>query len=288
MGQRSDLAGRVVVVTGGARGVGEATARLLTTYGASVAICDREGDLVAKTAAALGVLGHAVDVTDPVAFATFLDEVEAALGPIDVLVNNAGIMPLSRIEEETRRATRHLVAVNLLAVIEGSKEMVRRWKTTGRAGHLVNVSSAAGRLPVAGAATYTATKHGVSGFTNALHVEFTADRTPIHATVVHPAIIRTELSAGFRDNKGPAKPVTAEQVAAAIVDLLQHPQPEVYVPRGLGVAVRTGGLIPRRVGEWLNRVLGGERAALDALAHPARRSYQERVDASVREEENHE
>ena len=271
------LAGKVVVITGGGRGIGAATAALLAQEGAVVAVGDLDESLARETAAGLGgtALGLPLDVTDHGGFTAFLDRVERELGPIDVLVNNAGIMPLSRIEDESPASTHAQVAVNVLAVIHGTTEAVRRMKPRG-GGHIVNISSAAGRVPVAGGATYTGTKHAVSGFSNALHIEFKADKTPIHITAVHPAIVRTELSKGLKDNKG-VSPVTPEQVAAAIVDALKFPRPDVYVPKSLGLATKTGALVPRRVGEWLNKVLGGERAALDAIASPDRQDYENRV-----------
>jgi len=275
--QPRSLAGKVVVITGGGRGIGAATAARLAREGAVVAIGDLDEALAEKTAAGLGgkALGAALDVTDHAGFTAFLDQVERELGPIDVLVNNAGIMPLSRIEDESAAATHAQVAVNVLAVIHGTKEAVRRMKPRG-GGHIVNISSAAGRVPVAGGATYTGTKHAVSGFSNALHIEFKADRTPIDITAVHPAIVRTELSKGLKDNKG-VSPVTPEQVADAVVDALEFPRPDVYVPKSLGLATKTGALVPRRVGEWLNKVLGGERAALDAISSPDREDYEKRV-----------
>jgi NADP-dependent 3-hydroxy acid dehydrogenase YdfG len=275
--KRLSRAGRVVAITGGARGIGASTARLLASRGAKVAIGDVDAELVAQTASELGIQGFRVDVTDVDGFAAFLDDVTAALGPIDVLINNAGIMPLHRIDEEPDDLTRRIVEINQMAVIRGTREIVRRWKAKGRAGHVINVSSAAGRIPIAGASTYVASKHAVSGFSNSLHIEFQADRVPIEVTAVHPAMVRTELSSGFAENKGVAKPVTPEQVAEGILSALEQPRPDVYVPRSLGAAVRTGGLIPRRVGEWLNRVLGGERAALDAMESPERRSYEDRI-----------
>lgn len=276
--QPRDLAGKVVVITGGARGIGAATASHLSREGAIVAIGDLDEALAKETAAGLGgrSIGLGLDVTDRPGFTAFLDQVERELGPVDVLVNNAGIMPLSRIEDESEASTYAQVAVNVLAVIHGTKEAVRRMKARGGQGHIVNISSAAGRVPVAGGATYTGTKHAVSGFSNALHIEFKADRTPIHVTAVHPAIVRTELSKGLKDNKG-VSPVTPEQVAAAVVDALKFPRPDVYVPKSLGTATKTGALVPRRVGEWLNKVLGGERAALDAISSPARQEYENRV-----------
>lgn len=280
--QPRSLAGKVVVITGGGRGIGAATAAALAREGAVVAIGDLDETLAKETAAGLGTraVGLALDVTDRPGFTAFLDQVERELGPVDVLVNNAGIMPLARIEDESDASAFAQVSVNVLAVIHGTKEAVRRMKARGATGHVVNISSAAGRVPVAGGATYTATKHAVSGFSNALHIEFKADRTPVDVTAVHPAIVRTELSRGLKDNKG-VTPVTPEQVADAVLDALRFPRPDVYVPRSLGTATKTGALVPRRVGEWLNKVLGGERAALDAIASPDRQDYESRVARSA-------
>ncbi|KRC65572.1 hypothetical protein ASE12_12895 [Aeromicrobium sp. Root236] len=276
-----DLTGKVVVITGGGRGIGAAAAKLISGVGAVVAICDLDETTVKQTGETLGVFARVVDVTDRAAFKRFLDEVETELGPIDVLVNNAGIMPLNRIEDESDRATHDIIGLNLMAVIYATKEMVTRMKARGTGGQIVNVSSAAGRIPIAGASTYVASKHGVSGFSNSLHIEFKADRTPIAISVVHPAMVHTELAAGFKANKGPAKPVTPEAVAEGILSAIRKPRPNVYVPKSLGTSVRTGGLIPRRTGEWLNKVLGGERAALDALDDPDRKTYEERAARST-------
>ncbi len=272
------LTGKVVAITGGGRGIGAATARQLAAEGAKVAVGDLDETLAKEVALSLGAdtVGLRLDVTDHAGFTVFLDRVESELGPLDVLVNNAGIMPLSRIEDESEESTQAQVAVNVLAVIHGTKEAVRRMKKRGAPGHVVNISSAAGRVPVAGGATYTGTKHAVSGFSNALHIELKADRTQISVTAVHPAIVRTELSKGLKDNKG-VSPVTPDDVAAAVVGALKSPRPNVYVPKSLGTAVKTGSLVPQRVGEWLNRVLGGERAALDAIDSPERAAYEARV-----------
>jgi len=275
---KRDLTGKVIVITGGGRGIGAATAKLLTSKGVKVAICDLDETTVNE---APGAFGRVVDVTDRAAFKRFLDEVESEVGPIDVLINNAGIMPLNRIEDESDRTTHDIIGLNLMAVIYATKEMVSRMKARGTGGQIINVSSAAGRIPIAGAATYVASKHGVSGFSNSLHIEFKADKTPIDISVVHPAMVHTELAAGFTANKGPAKPVTAEAVADGILSALQTPRPNVYVPKSLGTSVRTGGLIPRRTGEWLNKVLGGERAALDALDDPRRKEYEARAARSA-------
>ena len=271
-----NLAGKVVVVTGGARGIGAATARLLTAQGARVVIADLDERLAEETADAVGAVGMRLDVTDHAEFTAVLDRVEREVGPIDALVNNAGIMPIARVEDESDSTAAAQVEVNLLAVIHGSKEVVRRWKTRGTSGHIVNISSAAGRVPVAGAATYTATKHAVSGFSNALYAELRADGVPIDVTAVHPVIVRTELAAGLGDTRG-VPPVVPEDVAAAIVDALRRPRPDVYVPERLGHLVRFANVMPRWFSDFLSRTFKAERAVLDAVDSAARRAYESRI-----------
>ena len=271
-----DLAGKVVVVTGGGRGIGAATARLLADEGARVVVGDLDERLAKETADAVGGVGLPLDVTDHAGFDAFLDQVEREVGPVDALVNNAGIMPLARVEDESDETAATQVAVNLLAVIHGTKEMVRRWKARGSTGHVVNISSAAGRVPVAGAATYTATKHGVSGFSNALHTELRSDGVPITVTAVHPVIVRTELAAGLKDTRG-VPPITPEDVAAAIVGVLQRPRRDVYVPSRLGFLVKLAAATPLAFNDCLSRAFNAERAVLDAVDAAERRAYEDRI-----------
>jgi NAD(P)-dependent dehydrogenase (short-subunit alcohol dehydrogenase family) len=276
--QPRSLSGKVVVVTGGGRGIGAATAASLVREGARVAIGDVELDRAKETAATLepNAVAYPLDVSDRNAFTAFLDQVERELGPIYALVNNAGIMPLARLEDESERTTAAQIAINLAAVIHGTKEAVRRMKPRG-AGHIVNVSSAAGKIPVSGAATYAATKHGVSGFTESMNMEL--KHTALEVSCVYPAIVHTELSAGLKQNKG-VRSVEAHEVADAIVGALKEPRLYVFVPKSLGRNVRVGPLIPRRVGEWLNRVLGGETMLTDAMHTAARAEYESRVSRS--------
>lgn len=283
---RGPLAGRVAVITGAGRGVGACTADLLVAHGMKVGLADLDGDLVTATATALGAAarGYSVDVTDPKAYAGFLDDVEHDLGPVDVFVNNAGIMPLVRVQDEPESTTYAIISVNLLAVISGSRDAVRRLLARRAPGHIVNISSAAGRIPIAGAATYTASKHAVSGFSNSLSIELRSEGHPIEVTAVHPAMIRTELSAGMKDNKL-AKTIRPEDVAAGILGALHKPRQDVYVPASLGTTLRVSALIPPRMGAWLNRVTGGERAALDAIGSEERSAYEARVTPGTADKE---
>jgi len=168
---RSPL-GKVVAITGGARGIGHAVAHALARQGARVAVGDLDGELAAQVAVELGggALGVGVDVSDNAAFTAFLDGVEHRLGPLDVLINNAGIMAVGLIEDEDEAMTAREIAVNLHAVIHGTREAVRRMKPR-RTGHIVNMSSVVSKAPGPRAATYCATKFGVAGFSEAVALE---------------------------------------------------------------------------------------------------------------------
>src|SRR6516225_4527350 len=221
------LAGRVVAITGGARGIGRATAATLIAHGARVAIGDIESSLVDTTARELGggTIGLPLDVTDRASFARFLDEVEAQLGPLDVLVNNAGIMPIGPFVEETDATAARMVDINLHGVIFGSKLAVERFVARGGRGHLVNIASAAGKAGFPGGATYCATKHAVVGLTEAIRQEYRD--TNIETTLVMPIVVRTELGSGLPETRG-FKAVEPEDVAAAIVEALQTGRFEVF------------------------------------------------------------
>src|ERR1700736_1325011 len=127
------LAGQVVAITGGARGIGRATAGALIAQGARVAIGDIEAPLAEKTAEELGAgtIGLPLDVTDRASFAAFLQEVETRLGPLDVLINNAGIMPIGPFVEETDATAERMVDINLMGVIFGSQLALERFVPRG-------------------------------------------------------------------------------------------------------------------------------------------------------------
>ncbi len=277
--QARSLTGRVVVITGGARGIGESTAAALVAAGAHVAIGDLDEDLTRRAAKDLGgdTLGLRLDVTDHAGFTAFLDEVERELGPIDVLINNAGIMPLALLDEESDETTARQIAINLAAVIHGTREAIRRMKPR-RHGHIVNIASVAGKVGAAGGATYCATKHGVVGLSEAVRFELRG--TGVDISCVMPTIVRTELAAGLKQTRLSSQ-VAPEAVATAILDALRKPRFEVFVPRHLGGVNKLVRVMPRGVGEWLLR-RGGSDQLLASAAHSADRAeYERRASASA-------
>lgn len=275
--QRS-LAGKIVAITGGARGIGRATATALIAQGARVAIGDIDTALAAQTASELGngTIGLPLDVTDRASFETFLTEVESRLGPLDVLVNNAGIMPVGPFVSESDATTDRMIDINLRGVIFGSKLALSRFLPRGR-GHLVNVASIAGKGGFPGGATYCATKHAVVGLSEAIRAE--VRKTDIDVTIVMPVGVNTELYSGIGTARtiGLAQP---EEVAAAIVEALQTGRVDVFIPKRLNVMMRTLNLLPRRGADFVAKILGTD----NVLANPdqvLRSAYLQRTAAPL-------
>jgi NADP-dependent 3-hydroxy acid dehydrogenase YdfG len=272
------LVGTVVAITGGARGIGRATAAALIAQGAKVAIGDLDAALAARTAEELGhgTLGLALDVTNQVSFETFLDQVEAQRGPLDVLINNAGIMPIGPFTEESDETARALVDINLHGVIFGSKLALRRFLPRG-SGHLVNIASAAGKAGFPGGATYCATKHAVVGLSEAIRAE--VRDSGIGVTVIMPTVVHTELGSGLAETRS-FKAVEPEDVAAAIVDALHRNRYEVFVPKSMGSILRPKGMLPIRAVDALGRLFKGDQVLMRP-DRERRAAYEARVAAEV-------
>jgi NAD(P)-dependent dehydrogenase (short-subunit alcohol dehydrogenase family) len=266
--------GKVVVITGGARGIGLATATALHNLGAKVAIGDIDEAKVKESGGDLGldVYGK-LDVTERDSFSDFLDEVERQLGPIDVLVNNAGIMPVGRIIDEPDAVTRRILDINVFGVILGSKLAAQRMLPRG-SGHVINVASLAGELNVVGLATYCASKHAVIAFTDSARLEYRS--AGVKFSMVSPAFVNTELTAGTHGAKG-VKNAEPSDIADAIVGLIVHPRPRVRVTRAAGAMVVAQKFMPRRMAEGLNRVLGGEHVFTDDVDGALRSAYEARA-----------
>jgi NADP-dependent 3-hydroxy acid dehydrogenase YdfG len=272
------LVGQVVAITGGARGIGRATAAALITQGARVAIGDIDAPRVARTAQELGggTVGLPLDVTDPASFEAFLQDVETQLGPLDILVNNAGVMPIGPFVDEPDATAALMVDINLNGVIFGSKLALKRFLPRGR-GHLVNIASTAGKVGFPGGATYCATKHAVVGLSEAIRAEIR--HTDIGVSLVMPVVVNTELGSGLAETRG-FKAVEPEDVANAIVQALQTDRFDVFVPRSFAVLVRLQSLVSRRAIDAVTRMLKGDQV----LAHPdhtARAAYETRIAETI-------
>ena len=277
---RRSLVGKVVAITGGARGIGRSTAAALIAQGARVAIGDIDAQLAAQTAQELGAgtVGLPLDVTDRASFETFLQGVEDSLGPLDVLINNAGIMPIGPFIDEDDATARTMIDINLHGVIFGSKLALTRFIPRG-SGHLVNIASAAGKAGFPSGATYSATKHAVVGLSEALRAE--VRDTDIGVTVVMPVVVHTQLGSGLPETRG-FKAVEAEDVAAAIVEGIQLDRFEVYVPSSTRALFRLKALVPTRVMEAIARFLKGDQV-LASPDHGQRADYEARIAATIKD-----
>ena len=194
-----DLTGATVAITGGAQGIGRASAAAFAAAGARVAIGDLDFDLAKQTAAHLGCTAHFLDVRDPESFHTFLDESTAEHGDLSVLVNNAGVMPNGGFLDLDDRTNRLTIEVNLFGVVHGMRLALPGMLERGR-GHIVNVASLAGKFPVPGLAMYNASKYAVVGLTAATRREYAGRGISIAAVL--PSAVDTALASGL-DMKPP-------------------------------------------------------------------------------------
>ena len=275
------IRGRTIVITGAARGIGRATAEALLVRGARVVIGDRDVAVLDAAVTDLNrlgqVSGHPLDVTDAESFAMFIDKARAdGGGHIDVLVNNAGVMPIGPFLDHSEQAVRSAVEVNFYGVLNGCRlvlpEMVKR-----RAGHIVNIASLAGVLAVPGQALYAGTKFAVVGLSTALSDEFAPQGVDV--SVVMPTFTNTELIAGT-NSTGAQKPVQPEDIAAAVVRVLDKPTTAVSVPGPLRRISILTQLLPPRGRRWLSHKTGNDTVFMNFDA-TARAGYEERAQSAT-------
>jgi 3-oxoacyl-[acyl-carrier protein] reductase len=225
--QSRPLRGRVALVTGGSRGIGKAIAHKLARLGASVAICGRKPESVEAAANELAALGSAVlsrpaDVTLPADIAALVQATESQLGPISLLVNNAGIgnPGFGPVQEKSESDWDAVLDTNLKSAFLVSRAvaplMIQR-----RGGDIINISSLAGKNTFPGGALYCASKWGLQGLTGCMAEDLR--QYGIRVSVICPGSVATEFSG--RGPKHPAKVLTAEDVAHAVAMLVtQGPQ----------------------------------------------------------------
>jgi NADP-dependent 3-hydroxy acid dehydrogenase YdfG len=270
------LAGQTAAITGAARGIGRATAEALLARGMKVAIGDVDIDAARKTADELGPSAVALplDVTDRESFAGFLDEAERQFGPLDVLVNNAGIMQIGRFLDEDDLTAQRMIDINLHGVILGMKLALARMIPRDR-GHVVNIASQAGKFGAPGGATYSATKHAVVGLTEAVRGELRLMDAHIDLSYVMPYVVNTELGSGLGEARGLSN-LEPSDVAEAIVEALQLGIVEVWVPKSAKRTNVLGVVLPRRLSEGMARAMKADRVLADADSL-TRRNYELRA-----------
>jgi len=268
------LRDRIVIITGGARGIGYASAQRLIELGAQVAIGDIDEPRLLAAADELGVdVASSLDVTDPASFRAFYSMVTGRLGAPYALINNAGIMPVGPTVEEPEDVARRMVDINLHGAITGTKIALESMLPR-RSGHIINIASMAGEAFVPGAATYCACKAAVIAFTEAVRVEHRT--SGVKVSLVLPTFTNTELVTGTTGPRG-FRNAEPTEIADAIADLLQRPRPRAYVTKAAGRVLTAQRYIPRPMSEALARRLGGEQMFLTGVDAAARSAYEERV-----------
>lgn len=271
------IEGRVVAVTGAARGIGLATATALAGAGARVSLGDLSGERAAESAAAIGgeAVGLPLDVSDRASFAAFLDTTHEHLGPVDVLVNNAGVMFVGPFEDEDDGAMRKMIDVNFAGTVLGMKLAIERMRPRGR-GHIVNVASAGSFVAAPHESTYAATKHAVKGLVDGVRPELRD--SGIELTLVYPGVVRTELAAGTAPGRGGSL-VEPAQVADAIVACVRSPRREVFVPRNLALLLRFYAMLPAGGRLAMGKAFGIDKVAMGA-DRSERAEYERRMASS--------
>jgi clavulanate-9-aldehyde reducatase len=229
----TDLTGQVIAVTGASSGIGEATALACSRAGATVALAARRVERIealAQRIAAEGGRAIAVptDVGDEAQARAFVQRTHSEFGRLDVLVNNAGVMLLGPIEHAPTEEWRRMIHANVFGVLYCTHAALPLMREQG-SGHVVNVSSVAGRVARAGSGVYNLTKFGVGAFSESLRQEGVA--MGVRVTLIEPGAVATELPGHNREEvlEQMAKrfagvtPLQADDIAAAVLYAIGQP-----------------------------------------------------------------
>ncbi|WP_326762596.1 SDR family oxidoreductase [Streptomyces phaeochromogenes] len=190
---------KTVLITGASSGIGEATARRLAAAGHPVVLGARRAERLATLAKEIEAVGgstlpHSLDATDPLSVRSFVEAAHERYGRVDVLVNNAGVMPLSRMDALRTDEWDRMIDVNLRGVLHGIAAVLPIMRTQG-AGHIVNIASVSGLRVDPTAAAYSATKHAVRALSEGLRQE----SRELRVTVISPGLTRSELTNTIND-----------------------------------------------------------------------------------------
>ncbi|MGV0742354.1 SDR family NAD(P)-dependent oxidoreductase [Mycolicibacterium sp. XJ870] len=249
-----------VLVTGASRGLGRSIAEVVAGRGADVALVARTGDALEILAKELDGVAYPTDLGDPAAVEALIDRVEAD-GPIDVLINNAGIDRVGRFPEASAAEVRNLLQVNLNAPMELCRQVMPRMLSRGR-GHIVNVSSMGAISTGPGVTLYGASKAGLSHFTAGIRSELRGK--PVGTTLVQIGEVKTDMIDHIREfgparrtierslkwGMLPAEALEPDVVAEAIADAVERNRRHVILPRRIAVMANITEF-PRRVSELM-------------------------------------
>ena len=289
------FAGKTCVVTGGSRGFGLVLARKLVTAGAAVAVCARDADAVRRAADELArrgdphrVIGGVCDVTDREDVRRFLERVTDRLGPVDLLVNNAGLISFGPQASLTPQDYEDSLATHFWGPYFFTEEVLPGMKRR-RGGRILNVASIGGRVPLVHGNAYTVGKHALVGYSEGLRTE--AAKHGVYVTTACPGLMRTgsprhalirgrhEVEyAGFKIlDSLPGLSCSAERAAAAVLDAVREGRGEVITPLPFAAAAAFHGLFRNFSLDLLGllgRALPDAPGPLGAQATPAKRGYE--------------
>lgn len=267
--------GAVVIITGGARGIGAKTAQLFSAKGATVWIGDIDADIADTTAAALPNCRSAhLDVTERSSWERFTAQVLAGSGRIDILINNAGVMPLGAFDTEPEATTDLTLDVNVRGVINGMRAVIPTMIGQG-GGHVVNIASMAGMIPIPGMVTYNASKFAALGASLAARREYAG--TGVTVSAVLPSAVRTELASGVQ--LGGVLPTSdPDDVARAVLKTVRTRAARTSVPGWVApgwalVDLLVPEIVQRVVRHWVD-----DRRTLTGVDPAGRAAYLQRIE----------
>lgn len=265
-----ELAGAVACVTGGARGIGRATAAELVRRGAQVWIGDVDLTEAERTAREIGAYAVHLDVTDMTSMAEF-HAAACTDGPPAMLVNNAGIQLMGAFVDQRLDSYHREVAINLGGVINGMHAFLPGMLDRNR-GHIVNIASMAAKVTTPGISVYSATKYAVAALSRGIRAEIRSSAVTI--STVMPTAVHTELTAGVALELLPTR--RPEQIGTVVADSARRPRREITVPRWLAPMGVVEEVLPEPVLHWLKHIATLRRPP-GAYDHDARRRYLERI-----------
>ena len=228
------IKGKVAIITGASSGIGFATALALSKAGAKVAIGARRTDMLSKLEKKIKenggeVYSQKLDVTKKNECTSFVDNVLKKWGTVDILVNNAGLMPLSFFKNLKIDEWDQMIDVNIKGVLYCTGAVITHM-LENKSGHIINISSVAGRIVFPAGSVYCATKHAITAFSEGLRQELSV-RKNIRVTCIEPGVVATELTntitdeslQGFVENAKKMESLQAEDIANAIVYAVESP-----------------------------------------------------------------
>lgn len=230
-----ELKGKVAFVTGASSGIGEATARMLAAEGVHVAIVARREERLHKLAQGIEAKGGrtlplVADVADEAQVRQSVEQAHREFGRLDILVNNAGVMLLGSIAGADTEEWRRMVNLNVLGLMYCTHAALPMMQAQ-KSGHIVNISSVAGRTAREGVGVYNATKWAVGAFSESLRQEVSRDK--IRVSIIEPGVVETELQMHISDEKMKQQmeemtrsmmPLQSDDIARTILYAVSQPQ----------------------------------------------------------------